>query len=155
NLARHVFVPAAIVLNSRWVACQRGEGMLRECNDISRIPANLLYSGRLVGHTTRHTGRSLTFLANGSVRVVAGQAFIQTVGVIAENFVRVSEREVFGAQVIPPYAGGFLYIPGFHCRNGGPTCEPCNDQSLCDIMPNAPTIGPGTYVDNPPLLLEC
>jgi hypothetical protein len=155
NFPHHVFVPAAIVIGSRWVPCQRGETMLKDCNDLSRIPANLLYSGRLVGHTTRHTGHPLTFEANGAVTVVNGQAFIQSAGGVAESVVRVTTQEVFGTQRVPPFAGGILYLPGFHCQNGGPTCEPCNDQSFCDIMPNAPGIPPGGFVDIPPLLEQC
>ena len=155
NFAHHVFVPAAIVLGSRWVPCQHGERMLKDCNEISRIPAELLYSGRLLGHTTEHTGHSLTFEANGAVTVVNGQAFIQSAGGVTESTVKVFTREVFGTQRVPPYAGGILYLPGFHCVNGGPTCEPCNDEALCDIMPNTPGIPPGGYVDIPPVLEQC
>jgi len=155
NFAHHVFVPAAIVFGSRWVPCQHGERMLKDCNEISRIPAELLYSGRLLGHTTEHTGHSLTFEANGAVTVVNGQAFIQSAGGVTESTVKVFTREVFGTQRVPPYAGGILYLPGFHCVNGGPTCEPCNDEALCDIMPNTPGIPPGGYVDIPPVLEQC
>ena len=155
NFAHHVFVPAAIVLGSRWVPCQHGERMLKDCNEISRIPAELLYNGRLLGHTTEHTGHPLTFEPNGAVTVVNGQAFIQSAGGVTESAVKVFTREVFGTQRVPPYAGGILYLPGFHCVNGGPTCEPCNDEALCDIMPNTPGIPPGGYVDIPPVLEQC
>ena len=129
--------------------------MLKDCNEISRIPAELLYNGRLLGHTTEHTGHPLTFEPNGAVTVVNGQAFIQSAGGVTESAVKVFTREVFGTQRVPPYAGGILYLPGFHCVNGGPTCEPCNDEALCDIMPNTPGIPPGGYVDIPPVLEQC
>src|SRR5262249_34833375 len=76
DIEQRVLVPAAIVQNSRWIPCQHGETFLPICNEARRVPTHMWWLGPLVGDPTHTSGPSLTFEANGSLTVAAGQGFV-------------------------------------------------------------------------------